>query len=152
MNQKELLKLGSKPMIIAIILAFTTFFLGFMAIAVGDMAEAGEEVIGRGPKPGKLHIYPYATITMQVIVYAVLFFLPGFLVSSACYPRLPLPERFVLSILFATLMYATYVNLFAVTGNVTFFARSQIIWDLLYVIVTSLVAFPIWRLKLSKIK
>lgn len=152
MNREETIKFDSKPMKVMMGLAFVTFFLGFMAVVAGDLAEAGEKVIGRGPEPEKLHAYPYPIAVIQVTIYAVLFLTPGFLVGLACYPRLPRAERFVVSVLFGVLLYVTYVNAFAITGNMTFFARSQIIWDLVYFILASTAGFIAWRIRISKIK
>ena len=152
MERRGAIKIKSRLITAVMILALIAFLMGVMGVLKGGMVQDAEEVIGRGPEPGKIHVYPYFQLVTQVVFYTLIFFIPGFLVTSAAYPQSLLPERVVLSTALGALMYAFYVNLFLISGNLTFFVMSQIIWDLAYSIVVSAVGFVAWRIALSKLK
>lgn len=138
-------------MIALMILTVIAILIATMGVLKGDIVQQTEELLGRGPQPKKLHPYPYFKLITQVLLYALIFFLPGFLVTSAIYPKLAFPERFVLSVAFGALMYSFNVNFWIMSGKMIPWAMSQIFWDLSYMVSVSLIGFIAWRIRLSKL-
>jgi hypothetical protein len=150
MIEQPVIKFKSRIITVLIALTLLATLMGIMGVLRGGMAQDAEDVLGRGPEIGKLHVYPYPTLIAQVIFYATLFFIPGFVIVSAIYPALLLPEKVVLSTAVGVLLYSFYVNIFLVTGSIVFFVMSQIVWDLFYMVLVTVIGFIIWGIRLSR--
>ncbi len=134
-------KLKSPQMIAYLVAALLTFLMGFMAIVAGGAAEQTEQLVGA---PGKLHVYPLLIIFCQVFLYSLFFFLPGFSLTLAMYPNLPLLERVVFSFGVGALAYALNVGIWLVTGMLDFWVMSQIFWDIAFSFIVSFVGIILW--------
>lgn len=134
-------------MIAYLLLAGFAFLMGFMAIAVGGAAQETEDLVG---EPGKLHVYPFSKLFVQVILYALLFFLPGFMLASAIYPRLPLLERVVFSFGLGALVYAFNVGIWIIIGKLSYWVMSQIFWDIAFSLLFTFIGGIVWLIRSNK--
>ncbi|MDD5145687.1 MAG: hypothetical protein PHF44_02505 [Candidatus Pacebacteria bacterium] len=146
-----IIKIKSKLIIFLICLTLFIFLIGMLAILLGGAPKMTADLFKK-TEPVKLHIYSYLRIVFQVILYSFLFWLPGFSITLAIYPKLPLSERSVISLALSALLYAFYVNVFIAITKLDFFVAGQIVFDLSYVFMVSFLGLVFWRIRLIKNK
>jgi hypothetical protein len=151
MENQEPIKLKSKLIVFLMSVTILLFIMGLLAIFFGQAVQETTKMFQR-EEPLKLQAYSYFQIIVQTFLYAFLFFLPGFFIISAIYPKLPILERSVLSIALAVLLYAFYINVFIAIIKLQPFISGEIFWDLLYVAMLSVFGLIFWLLRLTALK
>lgn len=151
MVEQEKIRLKSKLIIFIIFLTVFTFLIGLLAVLFSGAIQETISMFQR-TEPIKLHVYSYLYIVVQTVLYSLLLFIPSFLITSAIYPLLPMPERVVLSLALASLLYGVFVNMFIAIIKLQPFVSAQIFWELSYSVISFIIGLIAWLVRLSRIK